>query len=222
MDTCEVIKDIKGQFRLYMNGAASKSMREKGLGYKINWGIELPRLKEIASKYEKNHAVAQELWKENIRECKILAGLLQPVDTFCEQLADNWAEEMPNPEIAQLTCLNLFQYLPYASQKAFQWMADEREYVELCGFSLIARLLMKGNKLKERAQEEFLDQALAALEEDKLLIRQAVANALRKYGEQGEENRKRLIGLLIPLSNSENPEVKAVTDEIKSDMEYSF
>ena len=26
--------------------------------------------------------VAQALWKENIRECKILAGMLQPVETF--------------------------------------------------------------------------------------------------------------------------------------------
>ena len=65
-------KDIKGQFRLFMNGVVSQSMREKGLDYKLNFGIELPRLKEIASRYEKNHEVAQALWKENIRECKIL------------------------------------------------------------------------------------------------------------------------------------------------------
>ena len=73
MDVHETIKDIKGQFRLFMNGVASQSMREKGLDYKLNFGIELPRLKEIAARYEKNHEVAQALWKENIRECKILA-----------------------------------------------------------------------------------------------------------------------------------------------------
>ena len=74
MDVHEIIKDIKGQFRLFMNGVVSQSMREKGLDYKLNFGIELPRLKEIAARYEKNHDVAQALWKENIRECKILAG----------------------------------------------------------------------------------------------------------------------------------------------------
>ena len=82
MDVHEIIKDIKGQFRLFMNGVVSQSMREKGLDYKLNFGIELPRLKEIAARYEKNHDVAQALWKENIRECKILAGMLQPVETF--------------------------------------------------------------------------------------------------------------------------------------------
>ena len=142
MDVHETIKDIKGQFRLFMNGVASQSMREKGLDYKLNFGIELPRLKEIAARYEKNHEVAQALWKENIRECKILAGMLQPVETFYPEIADIWVEDMRYPEIAELTCMSLFQYLPYASEKAFEWMADDREYFQLCGFMLMARLLM--------------------------------------------------------------------------------
>ena len=45
MDVHETIKDIKGQFRLFMNGVVSQSMREKGLDYKLNFGIEFMRLK---------------------------------------------------------------------------------------------------------------------------------------------------------------------------------
>ena len=64
------LKEIKTQLRMAMNGTASASMREKGLAYKLNFGVELPRLKQIAAQYEKNHELAQALWKENIRECK--------------------------------------------------------------------------------------------------------------------------------------------------------
>ncbi len=42
-----------------MNGAVSQSMREKGLLYKLNFGVELPRIKMIAEGYEKNHDLAQ-------------------------------------------------------------------------------------------------------------------------------------------------------------------
>ena len=73
MDIKEQLKDIKTQLRLSMNGAVSQSMREKGLVYKLNFGVELPRIKMIAEGYEKNHDLAQALWKEEIRECKILA-----------------------------------------------------------------------------------------------------------------------------------------------------
>ena len=45
MDVHETIKDIKGQFRFVYEWVVSQSMREKGLDYKLNFGIELPRLK---------------------------------------------------------------------------------------------------------------------------------------------------------------------------------
>lgn len=124
MDVKEQLKDIKTQLRLSMNGVVSQSMREKGLDYKLNFGVELPRIKSIAAAYEKNHDLAQALWKENIRECKILAGLLQPIDTFFPEIADIWVEDIRNIEIAELTCMNLFQNLPYAPAKTFQWIAD--------------------------------------------------------------------------------------------------
>ena len=40
MDIKEQLKDIKTQLRLSMNGAVSQSMREKGLVYKLNFGVE--------------------------------------------------------------------------------------------------------------------------------------------------------------------------------------
>ena len=73
MDLHEQLKEIKTQLRLSMNGVASQSMREKGLNYKLNFGVELPRIKAIAAQFEQEHSLAQALWKENIRECKIYA-----------------------------------------------------------------------------------------------------------------------------------------------------
>ena len=125
MELTEQLKEIKTQLRLSMNGAVSQSMREKGLVYKLNFGVELPRIKSIAAAYEKDHALAQALWKEDIRECKILAGLLQPVDSFLPEIADIWVENIRNIEIAELTCMNLFQHLPYAPAKSFHWVAAE-------------------------------------------------------------------------------------------------
>ena len=219
MDTHETIKEIKKQFRLFMNGVVSQSMREKGLDYKINFGIELPRLKEIAAKFEKNHDVAQALWKENIRECKILAGLLQPVETFYPEIADIWVEDMHYPEIAELTCMNLFRHLPYASEKAFQWIADEREYFQFCGYMLMARLLMQGNEMNERAENEFLDQALTALRGETGMVCRAASTALRRYASQSPANARKLQKILQPMAASAKPEVLALLEDVKLEAE---
>lgn len=219
-DVYETIKDIKSKFRLFMNGVISQSMREKGLGYKLNFGIEFPRIKEIAAAYEPNHEVAQALWKENIRECKILAGLLQPVDSFCPEIADIWIEDMHYPELAEYTVMNLFQRLPYASEVVFRWMADDREYFQLCGFLLMARLLMKGQKLNERAEAEFLDQAFTALEGDIVSVQKTAALALCKFALQSKDNARKMGKPLQALLKSEKENVRLLAGEIRLEIEY--
>lgn len=203
-----------------MNGMVSQSMREKGMEYKLNFGIEYPRIKEIAAGYEPDHELAQALWKENIRECKILAGLLQPADTFYPEIADIWIEDMDYPELAEYTVMNLFQRLPYASEVVFRWMADEREMFQLCGFLLMARLLMKGEKLNERAEAEFLDQACTAVEGDCGPVQKAASVALRKYAHQSRENKRTVSKQLGIWAKSEKPAVRALAEDIKADLEF--
>ena len=202
MDVKEQLKDIKTQLRLSMNGAVSQSMREKGLVYKLNFGVELPRIKVIAEGYEKNHDLAQALWKENVRECKILAAMLQPIDTFFPEIADIWVEDIQNIEIAELTSMNLFQHLPYAPAKSFHWIADEREFVQTCGFLTIARLLIKKGDMNERASGELLDQALSAIYSESHHVRNAAMLVIRKYMQHNEEHAFQVCRLVEGMAES--------------------
>ena len=178
----ETIREIKGKLRLFMNGVLSQSLREKGLKYRLIFGVELPRLKEIAAGYEQNHELAQALWKEDIRECKILAAYLQPTETFYPEIADIWVEQIHNTELADYVCMALFRRLPYASQKAFQWIASGERMMIYTGFRLISHLFATiGTEMNERSRDEFLDQAQAILQSDDLLLKQAAQSALDRY-----------------------------------------
>lgn len=219
MEVHDIIKDIKGKFRLFMNGVISQSMRDKGMDYKLIFGIEVPRLKEIAFQYEKNHDLAQALWKENIRECQILATMLQPVDTFYPEIAEIWIESMRMPEQAEQATMHLFQHLPYATDVVFQWIADERPYFQLCGYLLMARLFMKDMRLNERSEAEFLDQAVAAIGSEPSCIQKAASAALRKYGQQSRENARKVQKVLGALSQLSRPDVQSLVQEIKNDIE---
>lgn len=219
MDLKEQLKDIKTQLRLSMNGAVSQSMREKGLVYKLNFGVELPRIKMIAARYEKNHDLAQALWKEDIRECKILAGLLQPVDTFYPEIADIWVESIRNMEIAELTCMNLFQHPPYAPAKSLHWIADEQEFVQTCGFLTAARLLMKKGDMEERAAGELLDQALCAVHADSYAVRNAAMLVIRKYMQHSEEHAFQVCRLVEGWADSPKEEEQMLYNMVKAEFE---
>jgi len=125
------------------------------------------------------------LWKENVRECKILATMLMPADEMLPEVADIWMEQTDSQEIAEQTSFNLYQYLPFAADKAYTWMASDKELYQLCGFHILSRLFMNGQEPNERGINEFVDQALAALLGDSMMVKKAAMNAMIRFAELG-------------------------------------
>ena len=185
-ETQEKLKQIKQSFRLLMNGAASKSMRDKGLQYKLNWGVQLADLKQMADTYGKDYELAIALWKENIRECKILATMMMPAEKMLPEIADLWMEQTDSIEIAEMAAFHLYQYLPYAPAMAFQWIASDRPLYQVCGFHILTRLFMDGRQPDERGISELMDQALAALTGDDAAVSHAAQLCLLRFADLGE------------------------------------
>ena len=193
MTTSESIKEIKQSFRQMMDGSIAQSMRDKGVDYKLNWGATLLRLREIAKEIAENqeliadgqYELAIALWKENIRECKILATLLMPADQILPEVCDIWMEQMPTQEIAEQAAYNLWQHLPYAPEKAYQWIASDKELYQLCGFHVLTRIFMRGQEPNERGINEMLDQALTAIQGPYLSVRKAAMQTVQRFAELG-------------------------------------
>ena len=185
--TQEKLKEIKKSFFLRMDGTASRSMREKGLDYKINWGVSIPDLRKMADEYGKDYALAIELWKENIRECKILATMMMPPEQMLPEIVELWMEQTPSQEIAEMAAFNLYQHLEYVPVLAFQWIAGDNEVEQICGYNLLARLFMKGQEPNERGIQEFLDQALTALQSPSVSVRHAAMNCVRRFASLGDD-----------------------------------
>lgn len=179
----QYIKELKQSFRLMMDGAVAKSMREKGIDYKLNWGATIPRLQAKAEEIGKNYDLAIALWKEDIRECKILATMIMPPDEVLPEVIDIWMEQTTSQEIAEQAAFNLYQYLPYAPEKAYTWIASDQPLYQLCGFHILSRLFMNKQEPNERGINEFIDQAIVALQGDSLMVRKAAMSAVQRFAE---------------------------------------
>jgi hypothetical protein len=174
-----------------MDGAVAQSMRDKGLNYHLNWGATLPRLQAKADEIRlmvndsSLYDLSIALYKENVRECKILASMLMPPDEVLPEVIDIWQEQIPTQEIAEQLAFNLYQHLPFAADKAYQWIASDKEYDQLCGFHVLSRLFMNGQEPNERGINEFLDQALCALQGPYPAVRKAAMQSLQRFAELG-------------------------------------
>jgi hypothetical protein len=203
MTVNEIIKEIKQSFRLMMDGAVAQSMRDKGVNYHLNWGATIPRLQakadELKSMFNDSerskfnvsclmfnlYDLSIALYKENVRECKILASMLMPADEILPEVVDIWQEQIPSQEIAEQLAFNLYQHLPFAAEKAYQWIASDKEYDQLCGFHILSRLFMNGQEPNERGINEYLDQALCALQGPYPAVRKAALQSVQRFAELG-------------------------------------
>ena len=184
-DTQQQIKQIKQSFRQMMDGSIAKSMRDKGVDYHLNWGATILRLREKADEIGKNYDLAIALWKENVRECKILATMTMPPDEILPEVVDIWMEQTETVEIAEQAAMNLYQYLPYAPAKAYEWIASDKNLYQLCGFHVLSRLFMNSQEPNERGINEFLDQAHVALQSPNVTVRKAALNSLNRFADLG-------------------------------------
>jgi hypothetical protein len=198
-DTHSKLMAIKQSFRLFMDGTTSRSMAQKGVGYKINWGVPFHELRKMAAPYVPNYELAIELWKENIRECKIMATLIMPPERMSPELADVWTEQPLQQEMAEMLAFNLLQHVDFAPALAYQWMAGDRMDRQICAYQLLARLFMKGSEPNERGLDEYLDQASVALQSDNLGVRHAASASLQKLAMLGDSYEQRVDELLARL-----------------------
>lgn len=181
------IDEIKRELRSMMNGVASAAMRNAGMtaDYRVNFGVELPRLQTLADEIRASEAdealpaLAQSLWKESVRECRILATMLYPHDRFDRELATVWAADIRSVELAQIAALYLFSHIREASSQAFQWIASESEMLQILGYHTLMHIMRRA-ALSERSVMELCDQASAARQSDNPQLRLAAQRVLER------------------------------------------
>ena len=114
--------------------------------------------------------------------------------------------------------MNLFQNLPYAPAKTFQWIAEEAEYTQVCGYLTIARLLMKKGDMAQRPAGELLDQAICAVQSGSYHVRNAAMLAIRKYMQHSEEHAFQVCRLVEGMENSEKEAEQMLYAMVKAEI----
>ena len=180
----ETIRIIRNQLRLAMNGVTATSMREKGLRYKLNFGVSYPEIKGIAQRHEPSSSLAHALWAEDCRELKILATLLQPAAAFPLADALRWIAEAPYPEIAEFLCKHLLAHVPYTEALVRESYArTDLPFGRATAFLIQAERLKCGLSLPSSLAAQLVTEALQAIDSDAdLFTRRAALQALRFYG----------------------------------------
>ena len=136
-------QDIRKEFFSYRNGIIAEQLRAAGDPHTMIMGCQLADVIAITSRYEKNAALAQELWDdEKHRECRMAATMLYPTEDFDIETAVAWCHSVESVEIADVLCHRLLRHLPYAVELWKQLLTCDKKLVQYTAWRLLLNLLI--------------------------------------------------------------------------------
>ena len=155
--------------RLRKNGDVADIMKQQGIQYKLNWGVAVFELREMAQAYGPDHLLALKLWNKQWRETMILATLLDDPKQVSEQQMDFWTKSFENTEIAEQASTNLWVKSKFAFIKALEWCRGKKHVVRFTGIHLMGRIAIADKQAIDEMFEPFFDE-LPVLAKDQRLF----------------------------------------------------
>ena len=190
--------------KLRKSGEVAESMNQQGMNYKLNWGVSILDLRELAKQYKRDHLLALKLWNKQWRETMILATLLDDPAEVTEEQMDFWAKSIVNPELAEQASANLWVHSKFAFVKALEWCRGKKHIVRFSGVHLIGRLAITDKKAIDEMFEPFFEELPTLAKDEKLftpLYRTIIALGTRS---KPLNLQSRELAKTFQLSDSEN------------------
>lgn len=210
-----IIAEIRRKIRLSMNGIVSEQMKNSGIVYNNNYGVSIPRLKEIAAEYGKNHDLAQRLWSLGIRETMILATMIEPIEKFTYEIALSRIKEFHQTEIIEQATMNIFSKLDFSAALAIECISSENTWVQVTGFTLAARIFTKLN-LEET--DICIERGFSLSNNENLPLYKSIALCLSRFCRKDKETALRILKKLENFPENASRSQQHISTEVKQEI----
>lgn len=152
------MQKVKRRFFAMRNGDLAQQMAERGAKYRINFGLNLPQISEIARDFlpggrereglspDFDMADFSRRLRDNTttRESMLIAPMLFPVDSLTMEEALAWACSVPTPEVADILCLKLLRNFHAARELAEALLSEPTPMSHYTALRLLLNLVQTG------------------------------------------------------------------------------
>lgn len=157
----DLLKSIRIQLKRGMDGDVAKSMRDKGVSYGLNFGVNLLRIREIGETLPQSEELFNIMWGKNVREMKLLSMYTFPEELVTLERCLMLADECPTVEMSeQFVSILVMPHEKIAEKLAKKiWKhADEHPsiHARLIPYIIVSRMALQG-----KVRDRFLKKALS-------------------------------------------------------------
>ena len=177
------VDEVVAELRALGNPKNAAGYAHFGIAATNTLGITIPALRTLAKRCGRDHALAAQLWARGIHEARILAGMVDDPAKVTPRQMDRWANQFDSWDVVDGVC-NLFEYTPYAYDKAMEWSRHRKEYVKRSAFTLVAYFAVHDKQAPDEKIMQFLPVIRREAHDERNFVKKAVNWALRNIGKR--------------------------------------
>ena len=197
-------EDVIERLKSMANPKAVEGMARYGINPQGTLGVSVKDLRKLAKQIGKDHGLALKLWASGIHEARILASMIDDPREVTEEQMENWVKGFDSWDVCDQVCMNLFEKLPTAYDKAREWAGRPEEFVKRAGFALIACLAWHDKSAPDERFLDFLPVIEAGATDERNMVKKAVSWALRNMGKRNPGLREASVALAGEMSGAES------------------
>ena len=172
------------ELRAAGNPGALEGMARYGIQSGGRFGVSVPRLRAIARRYRRDHALALALWDTGIGDARSLAAMVDDPAKVTLRQAERWTSDLDSWDVCDGLCNDLLRLTPFAHDKAVEWSGRKKEFVKRAGFVLMATLAVHDRAAKDAVFAGYLTIIEREADDGRNFVKKAVNWALRQIGKR--------------------------------------
>lgn len=182
------------------------------------FGVPVGTMLKFAKQHGKDHVLAGELWKSGWYEARMLAAMLDDPKQVTRKQMNAWAAEFDNWGICDTVCWHLFDYTPFAWEKARQWSSSPREFVKRAAFAMMAGQAGHNKSATDARLLALLPLIEKGARDERNFVKKGVSWALRRIGRRSPALHAAAIALAKRLDESDEPSCRWVGKDALRDL----
>ena len=154
-----------------------------------SFGIGLTQLRKLAKQVGRDHKLAQQLWKSDVYDAKVMGLLIDDPKQVTRQQAEEQVEQLNEGMLSHVfaSCDATLAKTPFAFQLACDWMESPDDARRRCGYSLVYELSKKNVKGMDDAWYlERIARIRNTIHDEEMWVREAMNTALMGIGKRNK------------------------------------
>ena len=171
-------------------GIANWKKREGKNGKLKAFGISLTQLRKLAKQVGRDHKLAQQLWKSDIYDAKIIGLLIDDPKQLSREQAEEQVDGLNAGMLSHVfaSCDATLARTPFAFELACDWMRSKDDMRRRCGYALLYELSKKNIEAMDDAYYlSRIDHIRDTIHSEEMWVREAMNGALLAIGKRNKK-----------------------------------